>query len=174
MEAHSIYAKFSMDQQDFNRWLESATPVITDFDDWSEMNPDWSDSWKGEFPQLAAMTVAELLEGWKEDEFNQSPLVTKYDPSRGEFVLFQALYDDNLINIAVGIARLRGVQQFVKPGSESYILVAPLFWDPKITALLEILDSGSQFLEKEEDGPPEVMEEADVLLNDYLQALPDD
>ena len=162
-----------MEPQDFNRWIDSATPVITDFDDWCRMNPGWSGSWTDDFPKLPAITVKELLDSWKSDELNQSPLCANYDSSRGEFVLFQALYDENLINIAVGIARLRGAQQFCKPGVRSYVLVAPLFWDPGITALLEIHAEGSTFIE-EGAVPPDVMDEADALLNEYLQTMPDD
>lgn len=173
MEAHSIYAKFSMAPNELNRWLDSATPAMTDFNDWSRMHPDWSDAWKEDFPQLGAMTVKQLLEGWKDDAYNQSPLVTSYDAARGEFVLFQALYDNNLINIAVGITRLRGAQQFCKPDSPSYILVAPLFWDPGITALLEIHAGRSRFLE-EDAVPPGLMDEAGALLDEFLQTASDD
>jgi hypothetical protein len=169
MEAHSIYAKFAMTPDDFNRWLEIVTPLVSDFDDWSRMNPSWSESFKEDVPELCPMTVKQLLEGWTYDVFNESPLVTSYDPIRGEFVLFQALYDNNLINIAIGIARLRSAQQFCKPGSRSYVLVAPLFWEPGITALLEILDGNSNFL-PEDAVPPGLMDEAGALLDQYLQA----
>jgi hypothetical protein len=173
MEYDSIYAKFSIEPSDFERWLKSPAPAITDFDDWSRMNGNWDESWLQDRPEFRALTAGEMLDAWKDDAFNQSPLLTSYDPGSGEFILFQLLYDENMLNIADGIARLRGVQSYCKTNSHGYILVAPLLWDEGVTALLEFSLGSSNFIETDMV-PPDLVKEANSFMAEQLRLLPND
>lgn len=173
MEPHSIYAQFFIDHHELEGWLQSQCPSPVDFCDWEQMNPSWEASWQDEFPKQEHQSIAELLEAWKCDEFNQSPLYTNYDEDAQVFTLFQAFFDENLISIAIGISLLRGVQHFCSPNKPSYVLVAPLLWDDGITALLEIRQESSRFLAPDHV-PSGLVEAAQTLLAAQMQEMSDD
>jgi hypothetical protein len=170
-EPSSLYVRLTIAPEEYTRWLASPIPHASEFSDWGALAP-WLAEESRTFHSLRAQSVGEYFTLWTSaavaEADGETPAKLSWNPTTHEFCLTQLFFEENLLNMAVGLAALRGVN------AQGFILVAPLVWGSggPPDCILEFRGV-SRFL-KPEEFPLTLSDEGMAVLRAQGDVAPDD
>ena len=170
--ASALFARIGMSRDACDRWLDSPIRFVSDYADWPLMNPVMASNyeyWRETFPQPEYMSIREFLEAIAD---LSRYFTCEYDDELNAFFIADAKHKSSMLEIAVCVAALRGVQDFKDDDSPSFIHVFPAASGGDPEALLKIEQGSSRFLHMGEDDPDLLyfLSEAE----DFIEALLDE
>lgn len=162
-ELDSIYVRVRISPGQMANWLRSPMKHMHDFNDWSEMTPEWDESWKShfytwDFETMWAMVKARVREGSSRlaPVWGSRPYI-QYDAKAETFTFAQLAYDENYINFMLDIAAYRTLADFKDTDGPDFLVIYPFLWDPGYAVIMEIGKGYTRF-HTEETAPPEFKE----------------
>jgi hypothetical protein len=164
----SLFMKIGMSEAACRRWLDSPIRCVSDYGDWSEMNPTAARiglSADDTLPRPDYMSVREFLDELADE---LPGFFCEYDCDEEAFFVAAVSYRSSMADIASGIAALRGAEAFKDDGEPGFIYVFPAMSGGDPEALLRI-DMGSSVFLRPDDSSPEALyfvDEAESFIED--------
>ncbi len=172
-EPASLYARFTLDHERYEAFMNSAPAQPAHFDDWQLWFDRRAMCGGSQVPpeilaDFEAASVAEVIKAWREDAWTGTPPV-EYDETRRTLRIAMLQASENYHEMLRLLAPLRGAARFNQPGADDFVVILDFLWDEQeVQAYLRLGDGASRF---DEDCAPQHLEEARAYLREALDYL---
>ncbi|MBX9402677.1 hypothetical protein K4L06_15310 [Lysobacter sp. BMK333-48F3] len=147
----SLYARFTLDLQRYQAYMDSAPAHPSEFGDWPSPAQAGHGERRGHAEALAdpqATTVAEMIKAWRQDPWTGTPPV-EYDELRRELRIVMLQASGHPIELLRVLGPLRGAAGFNDAEADDFVLAFDSRGSGEVRAYLTLGDGLSRF-----DGAP--------------------
>jgi hypothetical protein len=173
-ELSSLFVKLKINKENLERFLSAAvtTPVPDeDWTSWWDNREMYSKSPLKEIPKERKATNGEVFGAY----LNIAETVSQEKREEGVYYFVSGFFSENYFEILPMLAVLKSAAQYMEPGDEGVAFIYDYFWGGEaVLAHLE-LHAGNAVLKhtkRTSEIDKKVVEEADQLLQDVIDAIP--